>query len=209
MDHRVFLNYLKEALTPQPKPNEVVQQVNISYVQDLQGPSPHVQGRSFKGVPRMPKSYVDEIDLIAFCLMPNHFHLLIKQKSKESMESFMRSLLTRYSGYFNKKNNRVGPLFQGRYKAAAVTDDRYLLHLSRYIHLNPSESTNNLTDAYSSYAVYLNKVNVDWVKPDILLKLFNNPTIPEIEKVQTYKNFVENYKKDSVEVLGKLILDDD
>lgn len=123
------------------------------------------------------------------------------------MESFMRSIATRYSSYFNKKYDRVGPLFQGRYKAVLVNNDRYLLHLSRYIHLNPSEYTNDLVKAYSSYADYLDLRRTSWIKPDIILKFFNEKTILEITKVNSYKSFVENYKKDSSEVLGKLTLE--
>src|SRR3989344_616327 len=113
-DYKVFLNYLKEALTLSPD----LKFTKTSFT---------LQGRTFKGVPRRVKNFQEEIELVAFCLMPNHFHLLIRQNAKESMLHFMRSIITRYAQYFNKKYDRVGPVFQGRYKAILIKDDRYLL----------------------------------------------------------------------------------
>jgi putative transposase len=193
-DYKVFLKYLKEYLSPPPKPESLKTVFTL-------------QRQSFKGIPRQPRNYCKTANLVAYCLMPNHFHLLFQQLNKNTMEKFCRSLLTRYSKYFNKKYNRVGPLFQGRYKAVLVNNDRYLLHLSRYIHQNPSEYTSDLTKAYSSYADYLRLRKTPWIKPDIILKFFNQKTIPEIVKINSYKNFVENYKKNSVEVLGELTLE--
>ena len=76
--------------------------------------------------------------------MPNHIHLLIKQKGKDSIKKFTQSLFTRYSIYFNRKYRRSGSLFQGRYKATNVIDRNYLLDLSRYIHKNPLKYTEKL-----------------------------------------------------------------
>ncbi len=77
------------------------------------------------------------VKIIAYCLMPNHYHLLIQQNSDEPIFKFISRLNLAYAMYFNKRYERVGPLFQGRYKAKHVETDEYLLHLSRYIHLNP------------------------------------------------------------------------
>lgn len=71
--------------------------------------------------------------------MPNHYHLLIKQLSDNGVVKFMQKLGTGYANYFNKKYERVGPLFQGKYKAVAVENDTHLLYLPCYIHLNPIE----------------------------------------------------------------------
>lgn len=193
-DYQVFLSYLKYSLSKPPKPEDI--RVNFT-----------LQGLPFKGIPRLPKNFYKEIDLLAYCLMPNHFHLLIKQSDKNSIKSFTTSLLTRYSMYFNKKYNRVGSLFQGPYKAVLIQDENYLLHLSRYIHLNPKEYTNNLVNAYSSYADYLGFKNTKWVNPKVILTFFNSAVIPEIKKINSYRDFVESYKKDSVELLGKLTLE--
>ncbi len=139
--------------------------------------------------------------------MPNHFHLLIKQNSSKSIELFMRSISTRYSMYFNKKYQRVGSLFQGPYKAVHVKDEVYLLHLSRYIHLNPIEFTNDLTRAFSSYSEYLNLRKTKWVKPEVILSSFNQAKLPFFKKTNRYQDFVEKYKADSVQILGDLVLD--
>lgn len=191
-DYKVFLIYLKESLTEQ-KP------VKVPFT---------LQGQSFKGIPRPVKNFLNKIEIIVYCLMPNHFHILLKQNEQDSMEKLMRSLITRYAQYFNKKYDRVGHVFQGRYKAVLVTKDEYLLHLSRYIHLNPQENVKDLINAYSSYADYLGLRNTGWVMPNTILKFFNNNnTIPEITKINTYKDFVEKYKKDSKQVLGELTLE--
>ena len=73
----------------------------------------------------------------AYCLMPNHFHILVKPTAENGLSVFMQKLTTGYSAYFNKKHNRVGPLFQSRFKAEHVNQDRYLKYLFAYIHLNP------------------------------------------------------------------------
>lgn len=193
-DYKVFLNYLKEYLSPPHDRNDFKTTFNL-------------QGQTFKGVRRLPKNYHKEIELTAFCLMPNHFHLLIKQVNKNSMQRFMQSLITRYSMYFNKRYDRVGTLFQGRYKAALITGESYLLHLSRYIHLNPSEHTTDLEGWYSSYSNYLGKKAADWLKSDLILSFFDQAKLPFLEKTNTYKDFVEKYKKDSQRILGKLTLE--
>jgi putative transposase len=79
------------------------------------------------------------VDIICFCLMPNHFHLLVKQREDKGITNFMQKLGTGYTMYFNKRNERDGVLFQGTFKATVVERDEYLMHLSRYIHLNPVE----------------------------------------------------------------------
>ena len=73
----------------------------------------------------------------AYVLMPNHFHVLAKEVVENGVSKFMEKLATGYSMYFNKKNERVGPLFQGRFKAEHVSRDEYLKYLYAYIHLNP------------------------------------------------------------------------
>ena len=72
----------------------------------------------------------------AYTLMPNHFHLLIKEISERGITEFMRKVTTAYTMYFNKKYERVGPLFQGAFKAEHVTRDEHLKYLYAYIHLN-------------------------------------------------------------------------
>ncbi|MEK7635141.1 MAG: transposase [Patescibacteria group bacterium] len=77
------------------------------------------------------------VDIGAYCLMSNHFHLLVRAKNDEGVSSFMKKLQTSYSMYFNKKYERNGSLFQGPFKAEHVGRDEYLKYLFAYIHLNP------------------------------------------------------------------------
>lgn len=191
---KYFLSYLKYSLLPPPKPESIKTIFTL-------------QGLPFKGIPKMPKNFNKKIELICFCLIPNHFHLLIKQVENHTLASYMTSIITRYSMYFNKKYDRVGSLFQGPYKAVLITDDSYLLHLSRYIHLNPSEHADNLVNAYSSYADYLELRKTKWVKPYFILNYFNQKLAPEFKKFNSYKDFVDKSKYDPADVLGKLTLE--
>ena len=96
-------------------------------------------------------NFSEEISLLAYCLMPNHFHILVRQKETNGITSFIQSLCTRYTMYFNKKYNRVGPLFQSVYKAVLVQTEEQFLHLSRYIHHQA------IASQPSSYPEYLGK----------------------------------------------------
>jgi len=77
------------------------------------------------------------VDIGAYCLMPNHFHILVHEKIDNGVSTFMKKLATGYSMYFNKKNERSGALFEGRFKAVHASRDEYLKYLFSYIHLNP------------------------------------------------------------------------
>lgn len=77
------------------------------------------------------------VDIIAYCLMPNHFHLLVREKQEGGTSLLMKKLLTAYSMYFNKKHKRSGSLFEGKFKAKHADTDEYLRYLLAYIHLNP------------------------------------------------------------------------
>lgn len=90
--------------------------------------------------PGLAWTYKKEEELVnihAYCLMPNHFHLLISENSINGITEFMQRLTTAYSMYFNKKYDRTGSLFQGKFKAEHINEDRYLKYLFSYIHLNP------------------------------------------------------------------------
>lgn len=77
------------------------------------------------------------VDIGAYCLMPNHFHLIVREKQAGGISRFMKKLLTAYSMYFNKKHKRTGSLFEGPFKARHADTDEYLKYLFAYIHLNP------------------------------------------------------------------------
>lgn len=97
------------------------------------------------------KNYTGEIILISYCLMPNHFHLLIQQKSDRVLSDFVRSIIVNYTKYFNKKYSAVGHVFQGKFKARYIEHDSDLLNVSRYIHHNAKSMLSNfLIYPYSS-----------------------------------------------------------
>lgn len=196
-DYHVILQYLKDAFLPPPDPKTLLK--NVSF-----------KGSTFKGISRQVKNFATDIDLVAYCLMPNHFHFLIKQYRKDSIRRFMQSLATRYSMYFNKKYSRVGTLFQGIYKAVIVSQESYLLHLTRYIHRNPLKHTKNLHTAYSSYGEFLGIRKTKWIKPAAILSFFNNNkmSLSMIKKPNSYKSFVEDQNIVSENYLGKMILED-
>lgn len=79
------------------------------------------------------------VDIGAYCLMPNHFHLMVKMGDDGSIPTFIQRVCTSYSMYFNKKYKRTGGLFEGKYKATHVADDLYFQYLFAYIHLNPAK----------------------------------------------------------------------
>jgi len=77
------------------------------------------------------------VDIGAYCLMPNHFHLLITQTEEGDISKFMQKISTGYSMYYNNKYKRTGTLFEGKFKAEHIDNDRYLKYIFSYIHLNP------------------------------------------------------------------------
>jgi putative transposase len=111
-------------------------------------------------IDKLKKSGEKRVEIIAFCLIPNHFHFLLKQTKDNGISSFLSDFTNSYSKYFNGKYKRVGPLFQGLFKAKRVETDEQLIHLSRYIHLNPVTSylvkEKKLREyTWSSYREYL------------------------------------------------------
>jgi len=115
--------------------------------------------------------FYNHIELLAFCLMKNHFHLLVYQVEREAMQKLMRGVMTSYSMYFNRKYHRTGPLFEGRYRATMITDETYLTHISRYIHLNPPDWRSY---HYTSLSHYLEFTSSEWVVPGRILDLFSS-----------------------------------
>ncbi len=125
----------------------------------------------------------------AYCLMPNHFHLLVKEKSENGISRFMQKISTAYVMYFNKKYNRTGGLFEGKFKSQHAGVDRYIKYLFSYIHLNPiklieprwkEKSIKNIKGAidflnryqYSSYIDYTNNNR-------LRLKILDKDEFPE------------------------------
>lgn len=165
-------------------------------------------------------NFAGDIDLLAYCLMPNHFHLLLKQKSIDGISRFMKCIATNYSMYFNKRYERVGKLFQGVFKAVLVKNDNYLLYLSKYIHLNylkkickgvtlvGKKEFKMLEDyGYSSYQDYLGGRHTKWVKPDLILDFFKTQKNAFPGDIFSYQNFIEDIEINSEEIIGDLAID--
>lgn len=182
-DSKVFLHFLKTYLSPLPTEENLPQ-------------------RKLKiGV--TPKTVYKLINLLAYCLMPNHFHLLVKQEARDGISQLMNRIGTNYGMYFNKRYERVGPLFQGVYKAVLIDSESQFLHLSRYIHLNPYEvegrDFERLVDyPYSSYGDYLGIRNTEWVETEEILSYFKSgkriPGAKAGEEHLSYQSFVEDFK---------------
>ena len=127
--------------------------------------------------------------LYAYCLMPNHFHLLIERRD-DPISSIMQALLTAFSKHQNRKYKRVGHLFQGRYKATLCQTDRYLAELVRYIHLNPVRASIVARPEeyeYSSHKAYIGIDKTRLVDFEYVLRHFGAKRKRAIE---TYVQFV-------------------
>ena len=116
------------------------------------------------------------VDIGAWCLMPNHFHILMRESHAGGISQFMLKLTTAYSMYFNRKTERVGSLMQGPFRAEHVHEDRYLQYLFSYIHLNPvklisgesgwkESGIKNLTRAQAFLKKYEHSSLLDYLSP--------------------------------------------
>jgi len=148
------------------------------------------------------------VELICYCLMPNHFHFLLKQLVDGGISRFLSDLTNSYSRYLNTRQKRIGPYFQGRFKAVRIENDQQLLHVSRYIHLNPFTSfvvknNESLKDyRYSSFSEYLGKSERNICSKEIVLNQFKTK--------ESYEQFVldqADYQR-RLDVIKHLILED-
>ena len=154
----------------------------ISYYQ-LEGPKPRLS-KFFKYQLFKPDLNKKIVDIICYCLMPNHFHFLLKQLRENGITEFTSKLSNSYTKYFNIKNDRVGPLLQGEFKSVIIQSDEQLIHISRYIHLNPLASylTKDLNFyKWSSYQEYILDSNGMCNREEIL-SFFKSP--------KSYKQFI-------------------
>jgi len=196
-DYNVFLSYLKEYLSPKDE-ESLHERLNDPAL------SPRERDKILKTL-RM-NNFSNEITLLAYCLMPNHFHFFIKQKSPMSINKFMQSLATRYTMYFNRKYKRIGFLYQDIYKAVLVASEPQFIYISKYIHrqalLKLQGST--LEAQPCSFGEYVGERETEWVNPQEVLSYFSksNPTL-------SYKSFVlQNPTEDEAITLNNLTLED-
>ena len=203
-DYGVFLSYLKTYL--EPKDEKTLRAVMVD---------PVVSWREKDRAIKLLRlnNFFGDLDLLAYCLMPNHFHFLVHQNEANTIDRFLNSLGTRYTMYFNKKYKRVGPMFQGVYKAVLVSTDEQLLYLTRYIHRNPSGLATFNDPAsqgqalrswkYSAYREYMLLRQTAWVKPKEVLAQFGK------KGTTTYQAFVEGIgeEENAAYILGDAVID--
>jgi len=143
------------------------------------------------------------IDLITYCFMPNHFHLLLKQLVDNGISQYLSNFTNSYTRYFNTKYERSGPIFQGKFKAVHVESNEQLLHVSRYIHLNPYSSS--IVSSIEQLKAYphssLTKLSTSKVESSLITDQFKN--IDEY-----YKFVIDNadYQK-QLQTIKKLTLE--
>ncbi len=129
-------------------------------------------------------NFQNKIEILAYCLMKNHFHILVYQYDVPFLEKFMRSIMISYSRYFNLKYKRTGPIYENRYKAVRIDQNTYLQHVSRYIHLNPRVWERY---RYSSLRYYRDENVLFWLNTNRILEQFTSK--------QKYLEFVSDYEE--------------
>ena len=140
-----------------------------------------------------------EVTVIAYCLLPNHYHWLVRQDGETPAGKVPTWVFCSYTRAFNKAYGRSGTLFEGRFKAKQVTDDAYLKHLCRYIHANPVR--HGLADAvelwpYSNYLEWVNKRPGKLVDRNFVRRFFPEPS--------AYEQYVRAYLTGGVQLLSPL-----
>lgn len=130
------------------------------------------------------------ITILAYCVMPNHFHFLFRQETDNGIQAHIQKTTSSFAHYYGLKHHVHGHIFEGNFKVVRIESNEQLLHVSRYIHLNPV--TAYLVERpedyiYSSYAAYINRVVLSkFVDTDSILGQFRSRSI--------YKRFVEDQK---------------
>lgn len=144
------------------------------------------------------------VEIVAYCLNPNHYHFILEQISERGIEKFMHKIGTSHTKHYNDKFERNGSLFQGPYKAIMIDSDEYLLYLSAYVNNNNFIHGYNAKKRkdweYSSLLEYLGKRNNEMVKKNIILDQFRN--------IDGYKKFMNDnsiYMKNKKELQRYLI----
>ena len=129
---------------------------------------------------RRIRHFLPDYDLtfIAYCLMPNHYHFLIRVESDGELSPFIQRLFNSYTQAYNRQQKRSGTLFEGRAKSKLVPEAKYLLHLVRYIHLNPVQAgliENPYNWQYSNYLVWTGHRQGTLYDPDLAIEFFSDP----------------------------------
>lgn len=133
-----------------------------------------------------------KLELLTYCLMDNHFHMLVFQVEKSALSKLMQGVLTAYTAYYNRTYNHRGPIFESSYKASIILGDTYLLHISRYILLNPRSWKRY---RFSSIIYMRSSAEPEWLQTERVLNLHANR--------EAYLQFIYDYE-DNKQVLSKI-----
>lgn len=175
------------------------------YYYQFQGPKPKFsQLNRFKNLKLEQNKKI--VEVLCYCLMPNHYHFLIRQLEENGISEFIKKISDSYTKYFNTKHNRVGPLLQGPFKVVRICDDNQLVHVSRYIHLNPIASflVKDLQEYFwSSYLNYIGLQKDKLCTNEFILSLFKSQ--------EKYEQFVLDQVEyaQSLELVKHLLIDGD
>jgi len=134
------------------------------------------------------KNLNKELDIVTYCIMPNHFHFILFQKSKDAISKFMKQITNAYTFYFNKKYNRVGGLVQNAFMSVLIDNNDLLLHVNRYIHINPvvSELVKDINKyKWSSYKDFIGEDSYISCSKEIILSQFSS--------IENYVKFVADH----------------
>jgi putative transposase len=187
----------------------------VRFIHDLyefndKNPAPKTQNSEV----RLPTDGAREplVELLAFCLMPNHFHLMLREVQENGVTEFMRKLGTGYTNYFNQKYSRDGALFQGKYKLVQIEKEAHFLYLPFYIHFNPLDliepgwRNGKISDfesawsflkkyRWSSFPDYLDLKNF----PSVIRKSFLTEIIGGAERFEALSiDWLRNFDRDSL-----------
>jgi len=186
-DYKVFIHNIRRYLDPEYKLKKVDPKTGEDFYM-------------------LPKKLCDKVSLLTFCLMPNHFHLILKLKEKTGMSELMQSLLSNYTTYFNDKYCRTDKLYGDVYKAVRVTSEPQYLQLSRYIHLNPLKIIKSeLEDyQYSGFYYIFNNLSNLWLHWENVL--LDNSRQQYIDFVKSKES--KKYTRQDKELLENVVIEE-
>ncbi|OGK59726.1 hypothetical protein A3I56_00625 [Candidatus Roizmanbacteria bacterium RIFCSPLOWO2_02_FULL_43_10] len=176
-DYAVYFRYVDEYLLPK--------EVSIARINNS-GLREEIKMLRINRISQLA-NFANEIQILAYCFMPNHIHFVLKQSTARAMSSFIKALHVRYVAYFNRKYKLVGPRFQSRFKAKYVATESYILDVSLYVHRNPAMIVPDIARyPWSSLKFYVSGGGPEWLNSDIVSAVYNKSSFSG-----QYKNYAE------------------
>lgn len=174
------------------------QRLSYAQFQDLSIKARQVYARlNPKGLEKL------RVKLISYCLMPNHFHILIKPAKENGITQFISDISNSYTRYFNIKNGRIGRLLQGTFKSKEISSEESLLQVTRYIHLNPVNSSKTNPDGSLRPEDYSFSSYRDWIIPSLLDPKGLELDYKEVSECVTLAGGAKKYKEFVESKIGK------